>query len=632
MATRWWGWLLALLLVACSSDGGRDASAGAGGSGANSGGGGGGGSGVSGSSGASAGGASGQSATGGTSGGGSGAGGGGSDTTLFVDPRAPDCPPTDVGAHIVGTIDGQPVDFELGSSSYIGSGRFEYVEVVAPNTIAYPLVFDFVPGGLTPGSTSRLVGHSLQVPADQPGGGKWYCITSGEFGPVPESEQPPGDDEATFKFRIDGAQGELDCTGDAVEIDLLGCLYRREGSIPRDNGLPATGVDSPECSPLTERFAGHYLDDSVIWCEDDAELTGLPNPTHFGNRQALALREPLEPGRAYAMNQFFGAASATTATVAEVWGQSEPCGAVDELLWVGDLNEAHRHCQEFVPSMRHTHVLRVLRQLDLNGYDSFGDLRICGGGSCGGTVDGQGAAPGATLTTVPGTYRHDGPGQLDGTASWRLGRQGQIIMLDGEGGDFDARELQSLAFRMGPNEPFADRWHCATGGMRTEGDSTRSYYIDVSGITRMPDCSALSGSEALTLTWDHAADRVAVTSSLPQFAGSDLFLHGRCFGGQCDIVIRSTMTLTWHLFATVDGDLGSAVGPNLDVTAPIRDATWLAGEQDGPISLSCGLGGTITRDVAAQTTTFELTGLAAPTACAGEAVTPNSGRFVLENF
>jgi len=244
---------------------------------------------VSGSSGASAGGASGQNASGGTSGGASGAGGGRSETALFVDPRVPDCPPTDVGAHIVGTIDGQSLDFELGSSSYIASGHFEYVEVVAPSTLGYPLVFDFMPGGLMRGRTSRLVGQLLQVPADQPGGGKWYCITSGEFGPVPESEQPPGDNEATFKFRIDGAQGEIDCTGDAVEIDLVGCLYRREGSIPSYDGFPATGVDSAECSPLTERFAGHYLEDSIIWCDDDAELTGMPNPTHFGSRQALAL-------------------------------------------------------------------------------------------------------------------------------------------------------------------------------------------------------------------------------------------------------------------------------------------------------------------------------------------------------
>jgi hypothetical protein len=281
--------------------------------------------------------------------------------------------------------------------------------------------------------------------------------------------------------------------------------------------------------------------------------------------------------------------------------------------------------------MPQTHLLRVLRPLDFDGYDSFGDLRICGGGSCGGMADGQGAAPGTTLTTVPGTYDYVGPGQLDGTAAWRLGREGQMVMLDGTGGDFDARELHALAFRMGPHEPFAERWHCATSGLRTEIGSS-DLYIDASGITRMPECSALSGSETLTVTWDHAADRVAITSSLPGFAGSDLYLHGSCFGARCDLLIRSTMTLTFHLFATVDGDLGAASGPDLDVTAPITDGTWLTGEQDGPISLSCGLGGTITRDVAAQTTTFEVTGLAAPTACAGEAVMPNSGRFVLRNF
>lgn len=127
---------------------------------------------------------------------------------------------------------------------------------------------------------SKLFGDAFWVPEDQPGGGRFYCIVHGEFGPVPADEQPAGGKSAAFKFRIDRAYGEADCSGGEVEVDLRGCILRNNGLIPSNGVEPTPGLDAPECSPLTRRLHPALLNEVATSCERGAALPGLPNPTH----------------------------------------------------------------------------------------------------------------------------------------------------------------------------------------------------------------------------------------------------------------------------------------------------------------------------------------------------------------
>jgi hypothetical protein len=77
-------------------------------------------------------------------------------------------------------------------------------------------------GNLAQGTTAPLTGRQLRVPDDQPGGGRFYCITSDEIGAAPER----GVSMELIKLRIDGLREEENCSGPVVIADLRGCMFR----------------------------------------------------------------------------------------------------------------------------------------------------------------------------------------------------------------------------------------------------------------------------------------------------------------------------------------------------------------------------------------------------------------------
>jgi hypothetical protein len=541
---------------------------------------------------------------------------------LFIDPEVPTCQTE--GNKIVGRLDGKDVAFDVGFSSNIGAGHFEYLEA-RNNEVVIPLSLSWLPRNLEKGVAATLFGDVIWVPEDQPGGGRFYCITHGEFGPVPADEQPTARNSAAFKFRIDGAYAEADCSGGEVEADLRGCILRNNGLIPANWPEMTPVVDAPECTPLTRRLHWDLLSDVATSCEDGAALTGMPNPTHIGSDNSIPLLQPLVPGQHYAMNLQPSAGSGRY--VGEIWGQSTVCGPVDELLWVGELGDAKRLCIEFVPAQAHTQLLLVTRATNFVANRTLGPVRFCDGGSCGGTLDGQGASPGVTLTTVPGAYDYSLRCAENGTRLHRLGIDGVLLTDNGTGGSFEDRELRGAAFRMGPNEPWSDRWYCASAGRLAEIEPGRLFDVSVSGITGMPACGDDAGSGSITLSWNEATDRAVLTSSLAGISGSDLVIENKCGLSHCDGTIVGPAG-TFHFVVRVDGDLGPIGAATSTVTLPIVDATWLTiADSDGAIALACARGGTIMHGP--DTTEIQLTGVGSLAACPGTAATPSSAVFML---
>jgi hypothetical protein len=182
---------------------------------------------------------------------------------------------------------------------------------------------------------------------------------------------------------------------------------------------------------------------------------------------------------------------------------------------------------------------------------------------------------------------------------------------------------------MGPNEPWSDRWYCASAGGRAEVDPSGFLDVSVSGITRMPACGDGAGSGSITLSWNEATDRAVLTSSLAGISGSDLVIENKCGLSNCDGTIVSPAG-TFHFVVRVDGDLGPIGAATSTVTLPIVDATWLTiADSDGAIALACGLGGTVVHGP--DTTEIQLTGVGSLAACPGTPATPSSELFVLRD-
>jgi hypothetical protein len=614
-------WLVSLALVACAGDAGtKNAEKDAAVADADSGG----------DPGAGAGGGAAVSGGGGAANGGGGAGGaysGEPSGSLFTDPQVPKCEKD--GGKIVGRIAGEEVEFNVGFSSTIGAGHFAFLSARG-NEIVNPLVLSFLPRNLAKGVTSKLIGGTFWVPEGQPGGGRDYCITQGVFGPLPADEQPTAPDTAAFKFRIDAAYAEADCSGGPVEVDLRGCIYRNNGLIPANGAEPTPGADAAECSPLSRRLQGGVLDDALTSCQDGAALTGMPNPQHFGSNNALALHEPLVPGKRYAMNLSPSKGSASSPMVGEIWGQSAPCGPVDELLWVGAIGAGNRICTEFQPAREHSNLLLVTRAQGFDANGSLGALRICDDGSCAGKTEGQGARPGLVLKTVAGAYDYNLRAVLNDAWMFRVGTGGELLAMEGEFNTFEDRPLAAVAFRMAAGEPWSDRWYCANAGRLTEGESRLNYTVKTEGITQMPACGNNPGSNAVTIQWDKMSGRGTVTaSSLPAFPG-DVYARGDCSLSACDINIASDTTAL-HIFAHVDGDLGPEGMATTTFTAPVAEASlFISTRADPSLSFACGLTGTVMRGP--TTVEMQLTGLGTLAACSGTPATPSSETFALKGW
>jgi hypothetical protein len=257
-------------------------------------------------------------------------------------------------------------------------------------------------------------------------------------------------------------------------------------------------------------------------------------------------------------------------------------------------------------------------------------MLFCDDGSCGGTTNGRGAGPGVVLTTVAGTYTYSYRAVLNHTWLFRVGGGGELLTVDGPfGSSFDDQPLAAAAFRMGPHEPWSDRWYCASSGERVTVDS-ENYTISAAGITPMPACSDKAGSDTITVQWDTMKDQVVVTSSLPGLSSSDQYVRGDCGLSDCDVTISSAAG-SMHFFVRVAGDLGPLGAATSTVTMPIADATWLKVGSDGAISLACGgISGAVMRSPNAVE--IQLTGVGALAACGGTLATPSTETFTLKGF
>jgi hypothetical protein len=181
---------------------------------------------------------------GGTGGAASGIGGGttGGDAggpsdlpSLYTDPEIPTC---QVGSaadlQIQGTIAGQAVAMQWIPTSNIAGGDLQVMNSV-PTDTGYELRIDLEltwSGSLSEGTVTPLDGGSLYLREDQPGGGQFYCFSSGELGPLPASDQPAEGGGKSFKFRVGSLALNADCSGGPVAGELVGCIYRLNSYLP----------------------------------------------------------------------------------------------------------------------------------------------------------------------------------------------------------------------------------------------------------------------------------------------------------------------------------------------------------------------------------------------------------------
>jgi hypothetical protein len=79
-------------------------------------------------------------------------------------------------------------------------------------------------GSLSPGAETPLDGGNFYMPADQPGGGKFYCFSSGAI--APSSDAAQNGTGRLFRFRMQVLTGNEDCSGGPVTGELTGCIHR----------------------------------------------------------------------------------------------------------------------------------------------------------------------------------------------------------------------------------------------------------------------------------------------------------------------------------------------------------------------------------------------------------------------
>jgi hypothetical protein len=146
-------------------------------------------------------------------------------SAVFTDREIPTCDPGDY--RLAGDLDGSPLSIKLVLATDFGPTYFDVLEV-ADSAVRSDLDLRWATRILE-GSSQALTGGVILLPQDHPLG-PWLCITAGDIGVFPVIYEP--DAGRVIHFRVTGGRLDADCTGEEVETDLKGCLYRTTPYIP----------------------------------------------------------------------------------------------------------------------------------------------------------------------------------------------------------------------------------------------------------------------------------------------------------------------------------------------------------------------------------------------------------------
>src|SRR5690606_21055738 len=254
-------------------------------------------------------------------------------------------------------------------------------------------------------------------------------------------------------------------------------------------GTGGQDVEGQHCEGGETVGAIAYFDGTASNCSGDHLEYDLPNPIDASVR-AVVLPEPLLADVESAISIEISGGGPLQI---ELWGTDSECGTANELLWYADV-APKIHCAQFTPSMEHTHLLLVMRDIAEGNYVlTLENLGLCPGGSCP-EPDGTAVGLGETLVAHQQAYAYGGGSIPRGYAA-ELGVWGRAYML----GASRPQEGETMEITTGifnaptPFEPYGDAYYCIGDGSTIANNGDDGFEVSLRNITRLGSCDELAG-------------------------------------------------------------------------------------------------------------------------------------------
>jgi hypothetical protein len=366
----------------------------------------------------------------------------------------------------------------------------------------------------------------------------------------------------------------------------------------------------------------------------DGWSSGVPNPSSIIMRDELALTSPLAANQISAIALVIPGVESRTRL--EVWGAADDtmCGAVDELLWYGDVEPRHV-CMELTPSIDVRRLRLVWRALEpragLNA--DFSDLTICAGGSCLGDTSGTGR-DGEPLELPPSGMRHyaftAGATFAQGV-SWELDSEGTFMAIWED--PATPGPIMTGFVHLPWDDELGDAWYCIgeDSTFILDDEVENRGEASLQGLSRLPECETGDGITSMT---GAGVSLVVASSSWPELDMTHARPHGAsCFGRTCTLYLAIEEE---NRFAFLTARFETTMPIEQTVSAMsfmvvVASAELVLVTDDGIAQRACASGGSIALGSETGEIKFELTGVGAPLSCPGEAALPSALSFKTGN-
>ena len=393
-----------------------------------------------------------------------------------------------------------------------------------------------------------------------------------------------------------------------------------------DSGLGSdSGTDAgpstrdPKCGPLSEA-----LEPLKASCDGQASF-GLPNPDRalFGQ---FSLSQPLVANVPSAVT--VDVANLNEGFALQLWGASQACGPVEELLWTSKATHPAL-CASFTPTKAFTHLFMIIHPLETT-FPSFSfpkTISVCAGRSCA-QPDGDGRTPGHEPKQFLSAYTRSG-GTFPGGYDYRLGAWGRLVAMRAPGSPTGLGEtavLMSGVFRMPADDPYGDAWYCIGEGSTIAMSSSRDR-VTLKNVTRLPDCVPGTKSQAISII--NAPFKAEGSGSLSQLNGGGMSGRFVCGGDQCEARFGGASGAWSFLQLGAAGDLGTYFDPSL-IERNVTGAAWFyMPPEKAPFQRSCAAHGTVYY-APMGTTTAKLTDASDFVSCPGTPIADEEVTFWMQ--
>jgi len=397
--------------------------------------------------------------------------------------------------------------------------------------------------------------------------------------------------------------------------------------------------DDDVCEQISEQWSdAEMIREATKACEMmpmfDGWANGVPSAVDIVMRDDLVLTQPLEANEKSALSIVLAGSEARARL--EVWGSADDmmCGAVDELLWYGDV-EARRLCMEVTPSLPIRRLRLVWRELEPQRafVAGFSDFTVCAAGICPSDTSGTGR-DGEVLEPPREQTRHykttNGFFMPERGLAWELNTVGRLLAVWAETSADGPRPIVSGLAYLPWEDELGDGWYCIGEGstFTPSGVEDSSGAGSLRNLTHLPDCE--TGDETVTI--GNGALSLQVTSSSPELdIAMAQPLGSGCIDRDCEIYFATTDEegglgfLIIHMVTVAAVDMGIN-GPPIG----LESAYLVLVRDDGTALHACASGGTFGQDDASAST-FQLTGVGPVDACPGDTLGSSSLDFTTES-